>query len=75
MKNDPTSIKITKEEDFPPETKLEDGEGMLPKEQPVKRMGGQGYTNRQQQRPQYMPGPARPTPQGLPSNQQIPWNT
>ena len=72
MKDDPTPRKITKEEDFPPETKLEEGEGMLPKELPIRRMGGQSYINRQV-RPQYNPVPQRQTQQQMSTgNQQIP---
>ena len=61
MKNDPTPIKITKEEDFPQGTELQEGEGMLPRELPVRRNFGLSFNNRfNRQHPnQYNYGPPR----------------
>ena len=43
LRNDPTPIKITIENDFPESTALGEGEGMLPKEVPLRNRGQQPY--------------------------------
>ena len=43
LKNDPTPIKITCEEDFPACTALREGEGMLPREIPLRTRGQSTY--------------------------------
>ena len=62
MKSDPTPIKIMCQEDFPPETALKEGEGMLPREQPIRRIPNYGY----QQRIIQNPGPSSLNPNGPP---------
>ena len=58
LKNDPTPIKISSEDDFPKSTALKEGEGMLPKEIPLRNRGLQSYqrgqrneSQRENQRP------------------------
>ena len=43
LKNDPTPIKIMAESDFPDSTSLQEGEGMLPREIPLRNRGPQPY--------------------------------